>query len=234
MLGDNSMMRKLKILGKTLAKIIKLDGFIPSMRWLFFEIFPKIVPQRKTIWVRDITEIEEEGFELPPNITTMPFRSCEEMEEGDLKLLIESNTELMGRRAEYIIKERFDKGAVLWLIKEDGRLVGYRWIIAKDPLYPTYFPHMESDIHGIDAEFFKDSRGKGLTGITQKKTMIALKQEGFKRWISEISPRNKSSIRANLKMGHQQIGVARRFSLFGRDIVIWSDMCNKEKKIRVR
>jgi hypothetical protein len=218
-----------------LAKKIKSDGFLVTLKWFLvtrvrrFRIFP----QRKVIWCRDLTEAEDEDFELPPNITITRFRSRDQMDKEDLKVLIENVTDLMGTIASKMIDSRFEKGAVLWLIKEDGHLAGYRWTIENDPLYHTYVPLTEKDVHLLDNELFEGFRGGPLNQLFSKSYRITLKREGFKRAFSETHFWNKRAIKAVLKGGGCQIGIARKFHLFGRTIVIWSDMYNKGKKIRV-
>ena len=61
------------------------------------------------------------------------------------------------------IKERFDKGASLWLIKFEDRLAGYGWTLQGRTIEPHYFPLGQDDVHLFDFHVFPKYRGRGLT-----------------------------------------------------------------------
>jgi hypothetical protein len=215
---------------KNLKEKIKSDRFLDSFRWFLVRRVRRIFPFRKVIWWTDLTELPEGKFELPENIKITRCISKDGMDKEDLKVLIESGTELMGTNAIKEIDKRFEKGATLWLIKENGCLAGYEWTMAKDSLTHTFVPHVESDIHALDIELFKDFRGRGLYEIHVEYLRNIFKNEGFKRLYFETHLLNKRALRAIMKKEPRILGIARKFYLFGRNIVIWSEMCNEEKK----
>jgi RimJ/RimL family protein N-acetyltransferase len=135
----------------------------------------------------------------------------------------------MGSNARKLIEERFSAGATLWLIRKKGHLAGYQWTIPKDPINPTYVPHTETDVHNIAGEVFKPFRDDGVYQESIKKMLFSLKAKGYKRFFSEAYLWNKKAIRAQSKTGLRRIGTARRFDLFGRNVVVWSDMINSRK-----
>lgn len=216
------MFRRLKYL----AKRIKTDGLVSGLRWLFVTIIRRIVPHRQVIWFVDLTKITSDEFSLPHNMFVKRFRSQDEMDEDDLNTLIKCRTELMGSATNEMINKRFKNGAVLWLIKEGDCIAGYSWTIVKDPITPTYIPHSEDDVHRIGSEIFSGFRGRNLFQLLTKYMLITLKKEGFKRFYSEAYLWNKQAISAMLKTDYRKIGVAKRFSLFGRNVVIWYEMSN--------
>jgi hypothetical protein len=218
------MLRRLK----AIVKKVRTDGIISGIRWLITKIYRRILPHRQTIRFTDLSEISSDGFSIPDNIQIQRLHSRDQMNKEDLKILIESETELMGSAANNLINKRFDKGGILWLIKVDNHLAGYRWTIVKDPLSRTYVPHTEKDVHVIATELFKEYRGQNLFILFTKYMMITLKNEGFKRVFSEIYLWNKRAEHAISKIEYyRKIGIARRFNFFGRNIVIWYDMSNK-------
>jgi hypothetical protein len=218
------MLRRLK----AVVKKVRTDGIISGIRWLIIKIYRRMLPHRQTIRFADLGEISSDGFSMPDNIKIQRFHSRDQMNKEDLKILLESETELMGSAASNLIHQRFEKGGILWLIKVDNNLAGYRWTIVKDPITPTYVPHTEKDVHVIATELFKEYRGKNLFILFTKHMMITLKNEGFKRVFSETYLWNKRADNALSKIEYyRKIGIARRFSFFGRNIVIWYDMSNK-------
>lgn len=217
------MFRRLKVI----VNKFRSNGAVACLIWLFVAIIRRIFPYRQAIWFTDLTELSTDEFIMPTNIKIKRYSSRDQMDKEELKRLIECDTELMGSAGGIIIDERFDKGALLWLIEEDCHMAGYRWTIVKDPLMPTYIPHTESDVHELGAEIFEGFRGRNILQISTKYILITLKNEGFKRFYSESYLWNKRAVNAFLKTDYRKIGIAKRFSLFGRNVIIWYGMSNK-------
>ena len=120
------MFRRMKVLYLR----VRSDGITAAIRWLITTVYHRTIPQKQVIWCTDITEINPEGFSIPDNLKIKYFYSIDQVDKKDLKTLTEyGGTELMGSAARSIIHDRFAKGAVLWLLKEDGKLAGCRWTI---------------------------------------------------------------------------------------------------------
>jgi len=171
--------------------------------------------------------VDTESFSLPDTLKIERINSINQINEKDLKMLTESRSDLMGSAASILIRERFDKGAVLWLLKENGHLAGYRWTIANNHVTPTHVPHTETDVHSIGAELFDGFRGRYLFDMFLRGTFIILKSDGFKRFYSETYLWNKRAIKAILKTGLSKIGTATMISIFGKTFVIWHEMSSK-------
>ncbi|MGB5157634.1 MAG: hypothetical protein WBN77_09395 [Desulfobacterales bacterium] len=218
------MFRRMKVLYLR----VRSDGITAAIRWLITTVYHRTIPQKQVIWCTDITEINPEGFSIPDNLKIKYFYSIDQVDKEDLKTLTKyGGTELMGSAASSIIHDRFAKGAVLWLLKENGKLAGYRWTIVNKHMLPPYVPHTESDVHIIGTEVFPGFRDRELFQIFIKYSNITLKNEGFKRNYSETYLYNKRAVKAILKIGARKIGIARRFSFFGKNVVIWYDMTGK-------
>jgi len=205
----------------------KSDGVILAVRWAFVRGFRRIIPHRQVIWCVDLTKIDSDGFVLPDNLRIERFYSLDELKVADFRALVEARSELMGSGTERLIRERFEKGAALWMLRVDGKLAGYRWTLANNKMTPTYLPHSESDLHSIGFELFPEFRGRKLFNEFLTAMHVISKSEGFKRCYSETYLWNRRAINALLKVGMRKIGTARRFKLFGRNIVIWHDMSDK-------
>ncbi len=209
-----------------LSKEINKRGLLGGINWMFNRIWQRIIPQRIVIWFTDLMEINGEAFSLPDNVEITRYTREDEIEHCDYKRLVETRTELMGSNPIEFIKKRFSYGAQLWIIKVNGQFAGYHWTIVKDPLEQTFFPHTERDVNAIGVEIFEEFRGQGLYKILNDFMVITLKKEGFSRFYRTTYVWNKSSISAISKT-HRKIGIARRFSIFGINNVLWYEMSNK-------
>lgn len=212
---------------KTICLKFRSAGIIAGIKWLITTIYNRVIPRNQVIWFTDLTEIDSAGFLLPDHIEVKRYYSLNEIDKEDYKTLVECGTALMGSAGSILIRERLNKGAVLWLLKENGRLAGYRWTIAKDTLLQTYMPQTETDVHEFANEIFPGFRGRNFGQLTFQQTLIMLKNEGFKRYYAEIYKSNIRALKSTAKTVLKQIGVARRFNLLGRNVVIWYDMYNK-------
>ena len=212
---------------KRIADIFKSEGIIGGLIWLITTIYHRAIPQKQVIWCTNLTELNGEGFSIPDHINIERLYSLDQLDKRDYKTLTECGTDLMGSAGSIIIRERFDKCAVLWLLKENGQLAGYRWTIVNNHVTPTYFPHTEGDVHSIGAEIFPNFRGRNLLFLFQINSFIIMKNEGFKRFYAETYVWNKQAVRAFLKTNLRKVGIATRFSFFGKNVVIWHDMTGK-------
>ncbi len=210
---------------KGITAVIKSKGVVTGINWLITRVFHRAIPHKQVIWFTDLTELDAEGFSMPNNIRIERFYSVDQVDKQDYKTLAECSSDLMGSAAGRLMHERFIKGAVLWLIKVDGRLAGYRWTIANDHRTPTYMPHSNTDVHNIGAELFPGFRGMYVHQLATAFEKMTLRNEGFKRYYAETYLWNKRALKAILKKtSGRKIGIATRFSFFGKNVVVWHDM----------
>lgn len=205
----------------------KKNGLVGSIHWLFVKIQRKFI-KRQILFFVELTEINDNDFLLPDNITIEIVKSENEIGDKELKRLIEGGTALMGNKAKQMIKERFAKGALLWLMKMNDQFAGYSWTISKDTLRPTYMPYTEKDVHGIGDEIFEEFHNQGLHRIFVKYQLINMKNEGFLRFFGEIYVWNKPSLRSYGKTEMRKLGIAKKRFLGGRNIVTWYEMYNRK------
>ncbi len=213
---------------KVIYRKIRSDGLISGMSWLITRLYHRVIPQKQVIWSTDLTLMDAEGFSLPDDLKIQRVHSIDQVNEDDLKILMECKSELMGSVASIFIRDRFNKGAVLWLYKVDGNLAGYCWTIVKNHSEPAFFPLTDTDVHFVGTEIFPDFRGGDLFRLFDEATKINLKKEGSRRYFSETYLWNERAVKAILKKtSARKIGIATRFSIFGKNIVIWHDMSSK-------
>lgn len=206
---------------------VRSDGIAAAIHWLMTTVYNRAIPQKQVIWCDDISEIDSAGFSVQKGIDILRFYSIDQIDQSDFETLSEYGTDLMGSAGSILIRDRFAKGAVLWLIKVDGVLAGYRWTFNNDHTNPTYVPQTEKDVHSIGVELFPAFRGREMFNLFRMSMYITLKNEGLKRFYLETHLWNKRAVKAFLKTDTHKIGIATRFSIFGKNVVIWHDMTSK-------
>jgi hypothetical protein len=118
--------------------------------------------------------------------------------------------------------ERFGNGALLWLIKSEGRLAGYGWTIRGGTLEPHFFPLGPSDVHFFDFHVFANYRGRGVNPFLVIHILCSLAAEGRGRAFIEAACWNAAQLSSLKKTPFHRSGCARKWTLFGRTIVCWA------------
>jgi len=127
------------------------------------------------------------------------------------------------------IKERFGRGAVLWLIKSEGRLMGYGWTLQGHTVEPHYVCLAPDDIHLFDFHVFPQYRGRGVNPLLVRYILGSLSAESRGRAFIEVAEWNQAQL-ASLRMTpFRRLGSARKFTFFRRTAVYW-DADNKVKE----
>ena len=121
------------------------------------------------------------------------------------------------------MKERFDLGASLWLIKSEGKLAGYGWTLSGSTVEPHYFPLGQDDIHLFDFHVFPQYRGRGINPLLVAHILSSLATEGMGRAFIETAEWNQSQLSSLLrKTPFRRLGVAKKWNIFDHIIVSWA------------
>jgi len=127
------------------------------------------------------------------------------------------------------ITERFRHGAVLWLIKSEGRLVGYGWTLQGHTVEPHYFRLAPDDTHLFDFHVFPQYRGRGVNPLLVRYVLGSLAAESQGRAFIEAAEWNHAQL-ASLRMTpFRRLGSARKFT-FSRHTAVYWDADNKVKE----
>jgi ribosomal protein S18 acetylase RimI-like enzyme len=147
------------------------------------------------------------------------LRSYAELSPQDLNEILNIwNPELAHRN----IKERFGKGASLWLIKSEGKLAGYGWTLQGGTIEPHYFPLGPDDVHLFDFYVFPQYRGRGMNPFLVTHVLRSLASEGAGRALTEAAEWNQAQLSSLSKTPFRPFGRARKLTVFGHTIVCWS------------
>ena len=186
--------------------------------------------QNETVmFYADLAKLKCENVKLPDTHTVEIKMKVDEISDDDMRTLFSF------RDKEIVIdqlKERFTKGAVLWLPKFEHELIGFLWTIRGATLKPHYFPMTESDAVLIDVLTFPHFRGRRLMTPVVNYAICELKKYGVTRLFAHIKKWNISSLRGITRTGFHQLGLVRRITIAGWNIIIWSKSSNADARVR--
>jgi hypothetical protein len=163
-------------------------------------------------------ELHEFVLNLPENIIIESKRTYHDILGPDSLRLVNYWTEelLMDKTI-----ERFENGAILWIVKYNANVAGFVWSIRGMVSQYYYMPLTPHDAVLFDSVIFDEFRGRGLYPLLMNYVFWQLKIAGVKRTFGMSSAWNEPSIRGIGKTFFRKFGVARKFHIFGRNITIW-------------
>lgn len=165
------------------------------------------------------------GLELslpePPLGRSLERKRCEaELPAKDLERLLSVSAPEIVRQE---LAERFAKGASLWLLKQDGQLAAFGWTLVGQTMEPHFVPLAAADAHLFDFYVFPEHRGRRHNPWLVRAILSRLAKETQGRAYLEVAEWNESQLRSLSRTPLREFGVARKFQLWGRTLVIWSD-----------
>lgn len=119
------------------------------------------------------------------------------------------------------IRERFEKGASLWLAECEEQLAGYGWTIQGQTIEPYYFPLGPDDVHLFDFHVFPHYRGRGVNPYLIALILDHLTAGRGGRAFIEARAWNDAQLMSLRKTPFRRLGLARSFTIFDRTFVSW-------------
>jgi len=166
----------------------------------------------------DLSSLKGPAPDLPTSLTVERKRSSSELASDDLETMTSFwNPELATRN----IKERFELGASLWLIKSNGRLAGYEWTLKGGTVEPHYFPLGADDVQFLDLQVFPKYRGRAIACFLMTHILHTLAAEGLVRAFGEAAEWNTASLSCYAMTAFRVLGRASKFPLFGHTLIWW-------------
>lgn len=161
----------------------------------------------QVLFYADLTKMIGEGFILPANFTIECYESEEGIPKQDHSVILDRVCEKVMR---YHMKERFSKGASLWLVKVHGTLAGYIWTIKGTTVEPHFYPLMVDDVHFFNDLIFEEFRGRSINSVLINYVLSELKKKGLVRAFIETTLTNSSEIRSLAKTNFRKYGLAKK------------------------
>jgi GNAT superfamily N-acetyltransferase len=120
------------------------------------------------------------------------------------------------------IRERFEKGASLWLVMCEGKLASYGWTLRGATIEPYYFPLTQNDVHLFDFHVFPQYRGHGINPYLIGQILDGLATNGAGRAFIEAAEWNGAQLSSLRKTPFRCLGLVRTFAIFGQVYVSWN------------
>lgn len=120
------------------------------------------------------------------------------------------------------IRERFERGASLWLVQSDNQLAGFGWTLEGQAIEPYYFPLGAKDVQLFDFYIFPGSRGGTLYWLLVNHILRTLAAEGWSRAFADTHEWNRAQLAAFQMTPFRALGSVKTNKLFGRELASWS------------
>jgi len=211
-------MKELKFFTR-FAKYYKKHGLLKTFQKVCQDVQHLFFKSQMVLYYAELKELPDTGLSLPQNINIECRRTYDDAYLSDMQKLTDYRSEKLLTKK---IKDRFEKGAVLWIIKQDGAIAGFIWSIRGKTVKPYYIPLTPDDVFLFDVEVFDTFRGRGLYPLLTNYMVGKLKSEGVIRAFGDIRAWNASSILGAKKTYFHKLAEVRTFNIFGRNITMWS------------
>lgn len=202
------------------AEYYKRSGLWATLRRARLELRRSLFSSRSVLFYCDLSEQASPSEPLPSFLKVERKIAVAELNPQDLEEMTSFwNPELAHRN----IEERFDKGASLWLIRSHGKLAGYGWTLQGGTVEPHYFPLGTDDVQFLDFHVFPKYRGRAVDFFLVTQILNALAADGLARAFGEAAEWNEASVSSFRMTPFRCLGSARKFTIFGRTIVFWTE-----------
>jgi len=213
--GKDSMIR---VFRSRINRYYRTHGLWGTVLHALLYLKRHTLPEKVIVYVAELAEITNPGDNRAQDLRIERIISADALGELELRaLLVQRDPELMRSQ----IRERFSKGAWLWLAKLDSDVAGMLWSLRQKPLKPYYFPLLERDVHLFDDEVFPEFRGKGINSSLVTSVLTELSMLGSSRAYIETAPWNHAEIKSLSKTPFRELGVARKVRILRRTVTIW-------------
>jgi ribosomal protein S18 acetylase RimI-like enzyme len=193
-------------------------GFVAAIRRAALAARRALFSNRSVVFYCDLARQSAPRADLPSFLKVERKKSSAELSPEDLQAMTSFwNPKLAHRN----IKERFDLGASLWLIKSHDRLAGYGWTLQGGTVEPHYFPLGQDDVHLFDFHVFPEYRGRGMNPFLVTHILESLATARAGRAFIDTLEWNQAELSSLTKTPFRCLGRARKLTIFGRTIVCW-------------
>jgi GNAT superfamily N-acetyltransferase len=174
---------------------------------------------RMVVFYHDLSMQTNAPVNIPNSLHMDRLKSYAELSPRDLQDMTSFwNPEV----AHQNIRERFEQGASLWLIKSGDHLAGYGWTLQGATIEPHYFPLAQDDVHFFDFHVFPQYRGNGVNPVLVSHILRSVAAECSGRAYIEAAEWNKAQLASLAKTPFRPLGLARKSKIFHRTIVCWA------------
>jgi GNAT superfamily N-acetyltransferase len=196
----------------------KRNGLRATVRRLGLAGRRALFSSRMVLFYCDLSTLSSSTADLPSSVKVERHTNQTELSPHDLQQITSFWNPKLARRK---IKERFELGASLWLIKFEDNLAGYGWTLQGRTVEPHYFPLAADDAHLFDFQVFPEYRGRGVNPLLVGYILRSLTAERQGRAFIEAAEWNRAQLASLGRTPFRRLGWARKGTLFRQTMVCW-------------
>ncbi len=203
-----------------LSSYYKRNGFAATARRGSLAVKRALFSNRMVLFYCDLCNDAFAPADLPNFLKVERKRTAAELSPEDLQAMTSFwNPKLAYRN----MKERFGKGASLWLIKSYDNLAGYGWTLQGSTVEAHYFRLGQDDVHLFDFHVFTEYRGRGLNPVLVTHILQELATAESGRAFIEAAEWNQAQLSSLTRTPFRRLGSASKLTIFGRTVVCWTE-----------
>jgi len=205
-------------------------GFAATIRRAGVAVKRSLFSSRSVLFYCDLARLTAPPRDLPTFLKVEQKKGSAELSPEDLQ---EMTSVWNPKLVEQNMKDRFDLGASLWMIKSHDKLAGYGWTLQGRTVEPHYFSLGRDDFHLFDFHVFPQYRGQGMNPFLVTHILRSLAAEGPGRAFIEAAEWNQGQLSSLTKTPFRRLGRARKLTIFDRTIVCWAENETKHQSTKV-
>jgi hypothetical protein len=174
---------------------------------------------RMVVFYCDLASQKLHAMHAPAGCSVRRIKSMTELGSDRFQEITAAwNPKLAGQN----IRERFEKGASLWLVESENQLAGFGWTLEGNAIEPYYFPLGARDVQLFDFYIVPKFRGRPLYWLLTNHILCALAAEGWSRAFADTNEWNRAQLAAFRLTPFRALGSVKTYRLFGRVLTRWS------------
>lgn len=201
------------------AAYFKRNGLRATVRRFGLAARRALFSSRMVLFYCDLPTLSSLSTDLPSPLKVEQRRNQTDLSPQDLQ---EITSFWNPQQALRNLKERFELGASLWLIKFKDELAGYGWTLQGRTVEPHYFPLGPDDVQFLDFHVFPKYRGRAMDWFLMTHILHKLSAEGRARAFGEAAEWNKASLSSFAMAPFRRLGCVRKYTVLGHTIVLWA------------
>lgn len=210
----------------------KRHGFAETLRRAGLATRRGLFANRMVVYYCDLAKLPAMPVNVPESVRIERVRREGELSAGDREAITSFWNPDLAQRS---IRERFEKGATLWLIRFGETLAGYGWTIQDRPISPYYFPILPGEVQFFDFLVFHKFRGRAIQWLLTAQILKTLKDEGASRAFADTHEWNQAQLASFKMTAFRPMGMVCTVTMFGRTFSSWSEMKTaKPKKVNAK
>lgn len=212
-----------------LTAYYRRHGFGATIRRAGLAVKRALFSNRMVVFYCDLAKQTTVPASIPSPLDVERLTSYAEISQQDLQ---DMTSFWNPKQAYRNIRERFEQGASLWLIRSGDRLAGFSWTIRGRTIAPYYFPMAQDDVQLFDFYLFTKFRGRAILWFLVTHILHSLRAEDAARVFGDVAEWNQPSLSFYKMTPFQRLGLARSFTIFGHTYTRWieSETVQKVKK----